>query len=117
MTLLRALIGLLGLALTGLIVYAILQSGSYAAGGLHGNLFEQGGVILGLPWGQVTMADLYVGFVLFAVVIGITERSWVSAAFWIVPIFLLGNVWTAIWLVVTLPKLSSQLSRPDWPTS
>jgi hypothetical protein len=117
MTLLRALVAVLGLALAGLIVYAVTQSGSYADGGLHGNILEQGGVIMGLPWGQVAMADLYVGFVLFAIIMGFTERNWVSAAFWIAPIFLLGNVWCAVWLAVRLPTLASQLSRPDWPSS
>ena len=117
MILLRAVVGGLGLALAGLIVWAITQSGSYANGGLHGDLWQQGGVILGLPWGQVAMADLYVGFVLFAIIIGFAERNWVSAAFWIAPIFLLGNVWCAVWLALRLPTLASQLSRPDWPSS
>jgi hypothetical protein len=117
MIVLRALVAALGLALAGLIIYAITQSGSYANGGLHGNFWEQGGAILAMPWGQVAMADLYVGFVLFAIIIGFTERSWVSAAFWIVPLFPLGNVWAAVWLVVRLPALASQLSRPDWPSS
>jgi hypothetical protein len=117
MILLRALVAILGLALAGLIVVAITQSGGYADGGLHGDIWEQGGVILGLPWGQVAMADLYVGFVLFAIIIGITERNWMSAAFWILPIFLLGNVWCAVWLALRLPTLATQLSRPDWPSS
>ncbi len=117
MTLLRALVAVLGLVLAGLIVWAITQSGSYANGGLYGDLLEQGGVIMALPWGQVAMADLYVGFVLFAIIIGITERSWVAAAFWIAPVFVLGNVWSAVWLAVRLPKLAAQLSRPDWPSS
>jgi hypothetical protein len=34
-----------------------------------------------------------------------------------VPLFPLGNVWAAVWLVVRLPALASQLSRPDWPSS
>ncbi|MBU6406129.1 MAG: hypothetical protein KGS44_03180 [Alphaproteobacteria bacterium] len=116
MSLLRALTAILGIGLAGLIVWAIFFSGS-SSEGLHGDIWQQGGVILTLPWGQVAMADLYVGFVLFAVVIGLTEKSWVSAAFWIAPLFFLGNVWSAVWLVVRLPDLAARLSRPDWPTS
>ena len=28
-----------------------------------------------------------------------------------------GNVWAAVWLVIRLPHMAKQLSKPDWPTS
>lgn len=117
MMILRAIVGVLGLGLLGLIVWAATQSGSYADGGLHGNLFEQGGLIMAMPWGAVTLADLYLGFVLIGVVIFLAERNWVWAALWIAPLPFLGNVWAVVWLVVRLPHLAKQLSRPDWPTT
>jgi hypothetical protein len=36
---------------------------------------------------------------------------------WLTPGFLLGNIWSAVWLVIRLPHLAKQLSKPDWPTS
>jgi hypothetical protein len=117
MTLLRAILAALGLGLLGLIVWAATQSGSYAQGGLHGNLFEQGGAIMALPWGTVAMADLYLGFLLIAVVIFLAERSWVIALLWCAPLPVLGNVWAVVWLIVRLPYLAKQLTRPDWPSS
>ncbi|HRO03631.1 MAG TPA: hypothetical protein PLS69_08535, partial [Terricaulis sp.] len=84
---------------------------------LHGGFLDQAKVLATLPWGVATLADLIVGFVLFAVLVFLTERSWVVAALWAAPILLLGNVWAAIWFVIRLPHLAKQLSKPDWPTS
>jgi len=112
MNILRAAIAILALALLGLIIWA--ATGMQA---LHGSFFDQAKVLLTLPWGVVSLADLVVGFVLFAVLVFLTERSWMVAALWAAPILVLGNVWAAIWFVIRLPHLAKQLSKPDWPTS
>ena len=112
MTPLRAGIGIAGLALLGLILWA-----AFAMTDLHGSFLDQFGVVASLPWGMVSLADLYLGFLLFAVLVYFTERSWWMAALWAAPVFFLGNVWAALWFVVRLPYLAKQLSKPDWPTS
>lgn len=116
MIMLRGIVALLGLGLLVAIVWASLNSQSYPEG-LDGNLFEQGSVILALPWGLVTMVDLYVGFAFFAVIVYLTEKRWWVAAAWSLPLLFLGNVWAAVWLVLRLPVLHERLTRPDWPTS
>lgn len=66
--------------------------------------------LLGQPWGAVTLADLYLGFFLGAVVIVLFERRlWVGLA-WALPIFVLGNVWTALWFVVRLPAIRDRFN-------
>ncbi len=112
MTPLRAAIGIAGLALLGLILWAAV-----ARTDLHGSFFDQFGVIVALPWGVVSLADLYIGFLLFAVLVFLTERTWWIAALWAAPVFVLGNVWSALWFAVRLPHLAKQLSKPDWPAS
>jgi Protein of unknown function (DUF1475) len=112
MTLLRALIGIGGLALLGVVLWA-----AFALQDLHGAFLDQVSVLTTLPWGVATLSDLYLGFFLFAVLVFLTERSWAVAALWAAPIFLLGNIWAALWFVIRLPHLAKQLSRPDWPTS
>ena len=87
---LRAGLALTALVLTGLILFAV-RAGDFGAAGDW---------LTGEPWGLVTLFDLYFGFVLAAIVIALAERRIVSAAFWILPIFVLGNVWTALWFVV-----------------
>lgn len=112
MNVLRAAIGILGLVLLGLVLWA-----AFSMQELHGTFLDQLAVVTTLPWGAAGLADLYVGFVFFAVIVFLTERSWIVAALWAAPIFILGNIWSAVWLVIRLPHLAKQLSKPDWPTS
>ncbi len=112
MNILRAAIAIIIVAMLGMIIWAAVSMQD-----LHGTLSEQFAVVTTLPWGLVTVADLYVGFVLFAVLVFITERSWVVAALWAAPVLILGNIWAAVWFIIRLPHLAKQLSKPDWPTS
>ena len=112
MNVLRAAIGIFGLALLGLLIWAALSMQD-----LHGSFADQLAVMTTLPWGVVSLVDLYIGFLLFAVLVFLTERSWLVAALWAVPVFLVGNIWAALWLVIRLPHLAKQLSKPDWPAS
>jgi hypothetical protein len=112
MNVLRAAIGIIGLALLGLVLWAALSAHE-----LHGAFFDQFAVVTTLPWGIVSLVDLYIGFLLFAVLVFLTERSWLIAALWAAPVFVLGNIWAALWFVIRLPHLAKQLSKPDWPAS
>lgn len=112
MNVLRAAIGIGGLALLGLVAWA-----AFALQDLHGSFLAQLAVLTTLPWGVATLADLYVGFLLFAVLVFLTERSWLVAALWAAPVLVIGNIWAALWFVIRLPHLAKQLSKPDWPAS
>lgn len=97
------LVGLLGAAFGGFVVYASLR-GDFAA---------EFGAITMLPWGQVTLADLYLGFVFVALAVFAVESSWKARLFWALPTFVLGNVWPAIWIVVRWRVI---LARLGWGT-
>lgn len=98
---LRLGLAILAAALAGLIVWAVLA----------GDFGEAGRWLTSDPWGIVTLADLYLGFVLAAVVIAALERRW-TAVLWIAPIPILGNVWTAIWFVLRFPALLRRNRAP-----
>jgi len=108
MTGLRIFVGVLGAALLVLILWA-----AFIGGDLHGSFLDQFGVVTTLPWGIGALADLYIGFALFAVIVFLAERSWLNALLWALPIFVVGNIWTAVWLVARLPSLARRLNRPD----
>ncbi|HRK63671.1 MAG TPA: hypothetical protein PLN53_04705 [Terricaulis sp.] len=112
MNILRAAIAILGLALLGVMIWA-----ATAMQDLHGGFLDQVQVLLTLPWGVASVADLLIGLALFAVLVFLTERSWLVAALWAAPVLVLGNVWAAVWFVIRLPHLAKQLSKPDWPSS
>ena len=87
MTFARLLMAVAGLAVAAVIGWAWLGEGA--------PLLSEGAAILALPWGVVTLADLYAGFLFAAVVIFIAEPDKRVALVWAAPIFFLGNVVTA----------------------
>lgn len=140
MNVLRAAIGILGLALLGLVLWA-----GFAMQDLHGSFLDQFEVITTLPWAIATLAALAACVVLAFTLIFLTEKSWLIAVLWAAPVlgsliffavivlltapdrflppvwaaptFVIGGVWAALWFVVRLPHLAKQLSKPDWPAS
>lgn len=78
---------------------------------MEGGFLEAGSWLMANRWGQVTLADLYFGFFLSAIVISLLEEKPLVAALWIVPIPFLGNLWTALWFIVRLRHLRDRLSR------
>jgi hypothetical protein len=76
---------------------------------INGNFSAEGDVLLGLPWGVVSLVDLYVGFILFSGWIIYRERSWPIKIIWIVLMLTLGN-WTAALYVL----LAALRSGDDW---
>ena len=91
-----------GLAFAGVIVWAF-------GAGDFGASFS---AILADPWGIVALADLYLGFLLFAFVIAGFEPSPLRAVAWIVALVLLGNAISALWLALNAPALWERLRRP-----
>lgn len=95
MTLTRIILAILAIGLSVLIYFAALEA----------PIGESFGRITQDLWGWTALVDLYLGFVMIAVIIAVFERNPLIAAVWIVPTFLLGNAWAAFWLVWRLPKI------------
>jgi hypothetical protein len=95
----------LAAALTGAILWAFTAA----------DFWESFGRIVADPWGVVSLVDLYVGFVLFAMVIYAVERGRPIAFAFILPTFLLGNVVPAVWLAYRAGRLLSA-SEADGPS-
>jgi hypothetical protein len=101
MRMLQLFLAVAALGFAGLIAFAI-SDGSFS---------QAGAWLLSEPWGLVTLADLYLGFLLAALVILWFETRLPVAVLWILPIPFLGNVWTAIWFILRLPHLRERLTR------
>jgi hypothetical protein len=92
-----ALLGLL--AMTAVLIY----------GFTIGNFAEEGKQLLSMPWGIVSLVDLYVGFALFSGWIVFREGLGVRSVIWVILMMVLG-FWTAS--LYTLIAL--QTSKGDW---
>ncbi len=101
MIVVRLIFAVLAAALTGAIFWAMGADGR--------PLGEVVRAMLADPWSVVALTDLYIGFFTAAVVIFLFERSPVVAFIWAAPIFVLGNVVTALWFILRLPELARRL--------
>jgi len=97
---LAKVIALLGLAaMTGIILRAFIV----------GNFSAEGDRLLAMPWGVVSLVDLYVGFTLFSGWIVYREKSWLARIVWVVLMMTLGNWTAALYVFIALQK-----SGGDW---
>ena len=94
--------GLGALALALAIVWASMTAGQ--------SLSEAVGWLVSEPWGVVSLIDLYLGFVLIAILIWVFEPNKLIALAFILPLPILGNVWSAVWLAWRLGRLMAQRS-------
>lgn len=93
-------IALLGwLAMTAVLIYGFTV----------GDFAKEGKQLLSMPWGIVSLVDLYVGFILFSGWIVYREKSAVRSIVWVILVMILG-FWTAS--LYTLIAL--QTSDGDW---
>jgi hypothetical protein len=92
-----ALLGLL--AMTGILIYGFTV----------GNFSAEGTKLLSMPWGIVSLVDLYVGFTLFSCWIVYREKSTVRSIVWVVLMMIMGFWAGALYTLITL-----QTSRGDW---
>ena len=99
----RIVLTLLGIGLTVLIFLAALEA----------PIGESFGRITQDLWGWTALVDLYLGFILIAIVIAYFEENKIIAIFWIIPLFFLGNIWSVLWFVIKLPKLAIRLKARD----
>ena len=98
----RIIAALGAIALAFAIVWAGLTAGQ--------SLSEAVGWLVSEPWGVVSLIDLYLGFVLIAILIWVFEPNKLIALAFILPLPILGNVWSAVWLAWRLGRLMAQRS-------
>jgi len=87
------------LAMTGILIYGFTV----------GNFSAEGARLLAMPWGIVSLVDLYVGFALFSGWIVFREKALLSAIIWVILMMVLG-----FWAGALYTFLALQSSRGDW---
>ncbi len=92
-----ALAGLL--AMTAVLVYGFTV----------GNFSAEGARLLAMPWGVVSLVDLYVGFALFSGWIVFREKAWLPALIWVFLMMVLG-----FWAGALYTFIALQTSGGDW---
>jgi hypothetical protein len=86
----------------------VTMTAAITYGLVAGDFWGEGRVIMRMPWGVISVIDVYAGGALFAGWIAARERSVLRTAGWVVAIFVLGNFATSLYALVAL-----QSSRGD----
>lgn len=97
---LAKLISLLGL---------LAMTAALVNGFTRGDFLGEGSQLLAMPWGIVSLVDLYTGFVLFSGWIIYREKSLVSASLWTIALLTLGFFAGSLYALLAL-----QASQNDW---
>lgn len=87
------------LAMTGILIYGFTS----------GNFSAEGAKLLSMPWGIVSLVDLYVGFALFSCWIVFREKTILPSVIWVVLMMVLGFWAGALYTLIAL-----QTSGGDW---
>jgi hypothetical protein len=93
------------IAALGLLAMTVVLIYGFAVGDFGG----EGARLLRMPWGIVSLVDLYAGFSLYSIWIVYRECSWWRAAIWVLLMMILG-FWTgALYTLLALLR-----SGGDW---
>jgi hypothetical protein len=97
----RAALAFLAIVFTAMIGWASVR----------GDFGAEFGAITNMPWGQVSLVDLYIGFGLYAAAVWFVEDKLTVKLLWALPIIVLGNAWSLMWVVVRWEKILARVKR------
>lgn len=87
------------LAMTGVLIYGFTV----------GDFFAEGSKLMSLPWGIVSLVDLYVGFTLFSAWIVFREKAWLPSIIWVILMMVMG-----FWAGALYTYMALHNSNGDW---
>ncbi|TFG67773.1 MAG: DUF1475 domain-containing protein [Anaerolineales bacterium] len=94
-----------GISLLGLLAMTVVLMYGFTVGDFSG----EGARLLQMPWGIVSLVDLYVGFTLFSGWIIYREKSALRSIIWVVLMMVMGFWFGSLYTLIAL-----QTSGGDW---
>jgi hypothetical protein len=76
---------------------------------IAGDFFEEGSILMSLPWGIVSLIDVYLGFALFSGWILYREGNAMRSILWVILMMVFGNATASLYVF-----LAGWRSRGDW---
>lgn len=99
----------MNLAKTLTILGAAAMAGSILYAFIAGDFAAEGALLTSMPWGIVSLVDLYVGFSLFSAWVIYREKSPPVAILWVVAVMTLGALAISLYAFLAL-----RASRDNW---
>lgn len=78
---------------------ALIMAGMIVFSLVTGDFFGEGSILLGMVWGQMSMVDLYVGFILFYLWILRREKDLITKIVWFLLLMTTGSLATALYIL------------------
>jgi len=89
----------------------IIMLSTLAYGFINGDFFKEGGILIAMAWGKVSLIDVYIGFFLFSAWVIYREEKWMTTILWIVSIMILGNFITCLYATIALYKSNNDFKQ------
>jgi hypothetical protein len=67
-----------------------------------GDFSGEGAILVRMPWGIISLIDVYTGFILFCCWVVFREKSLLRAVAWTVAVMILGNFITSLYVLLAL---------------
>jgi hypothetical protein len=93
------------ISLLGVLVMGVAIANAF----INGDFSNEGSQLTSMPWGVVSLVDLYTGFILFSMWIIYRENSVPAAIAWTIAMMVLGFFTGALYAFLAL-----QASNGDW---
>ena len=98
-------------ALIPVLVATSIMAGALVFGVTSGDLLADGAALLDMPWGVVTLVEVYVGMTLFACWMFWREASRLRAGAWLLAAVLGGNIISCVYVLLALRAARGDAKR------
>lgn len=92
------------LALIFALLAFIIMSAAIMYGFVIGDFSGEGGYMLTIPWGQVSLIDVYIGFFFICGWILYREATFLKALPWLILMIIFGNATAGLYIFLALVK-------------
>jgi hypothetical protein len=87
----------------------LIMLGMLIYGFTMGDFSGEGKILLGLPWGQISLVDIYIEFILVCAWIIHREKNIIKSLIWVILVLTLGSMVSCFYVFLALKK-----SNGDW---
>lgn len=87
----------------------LVMSTSIITAFIVGDFFAEGSTLMSLPWGIVSLIDVYIGFAIFSGWIIYREKNAIRSILWLILMMVIGNATASLYVF-----LAGWRSRGDW---
>ena len=94
--------------IAGLSLTVMLAALSY--GFFYGDFSKEGSMLISMPWGIITIIDVYIGVLFFSAWMCWREKGYVRRLLWLISFISLGNLATSIYIVKALGQARGDIN-------